>query len=93
MSDMKVMDRVKNARHQHVSKDVLRLMEEPHTRKMKYSKFCFLKFDMVPPNLEKNELERIAGFVNPEVFPLLRGKHEMRADGKKFAHLFCSNRL
>ena len=81
MTDLEVLNRMKHIRHKVRGKDIFRKIEQPHVSKMKDSHFWFLRFNMTLIDPETNELHRMIGFGNPELFPLLNGKVHLCVDG------------
>ena len=83
-NDCEVMNRVKHMRHVMVGKDAFRMIEQPHVGKIKDSDSWFLQFNMTAVNPDANELERLTGFGNPELFYLFKGNTHIHADGTFF---------
>ena len=79
--------RGKHTRHVMIGKHMFRVTEQPHAEKMKDSSFWVLKFNMTTDNPGTNALERMTGFVNPELLHLLKGNSHLRTCSSCFAAL------
>jgi len=64
-----------------LGKDVFRMIELDHIAKVKGTNNSFLQFNMTIIDGDTKKLERIIGFGNPELLPLLNGKVKAHFDG------------
>ena len=76
-----VVNRCRNARAALNGGDIFRTIETPNVARFQNSNHWFLQFNLSLPVKNQSGLDRIIGFGNPALFPLISGNNELFIDG------------